>query len=74
MNGGHACRTIEETRSGGFHADVRELCDEPSTPSEPPPSSGRSEQATQPYTDPYADTMQAHASFTSSQPAWCVDE
>ncbi len=73
MNGGDACRTIEETKSAGFHVDVRGLCDALGAPSEPPPSSGRSEEPTLAYTDPYADTLEAHGSFTSDHPNWCVD-
>ena len=73
MNGGHACLTIEDTKSAGFHADVRSLCDALGTSSEPPPSSGRSEAATQPYADPFADTLASPASFASARPDWCVD-
>jgi hypothetical protein len=73
MNGGHGCLTIEDTKSAGFHADVRSLCDALGTSSEPPPSSGRSEAATQPYTDPFADTLASPASFANASPDWCVD-
>jgi hypothetical protein len=73
MNGGDACRTIEETKSGGFHADVRSLCEALGVPSQPPPSSGRSEEPTQPYADPYADTLAAPSSFASDHPSWCID-
>jgi hypothetical protein len=69
MNGGQACRTTGETRKGTFHADVRGLCE---APSEAPPSSRRSEVATQPY-DAYADTLAAPSTFSESQPQWCID-
>ena len=82
MSGGQACRTIEETRKASFHADVRGLCAAPrepsgaegsGAPSAPPPSSGRSEAATQPYTDAYADTLAAPSSLREGESEWCVD-
>ncbi len=73
MNGGHAFQTIEDTNRASFHADFRGLRGALGAPSEPPPSSGRSEAATQPYTDPFAATMAAPASFASDHPDWCVD-
>jgi hypothetical protein len=73
MNGGDACRTIEDTRSGGFHADVRGLCAALGQPSEPPPSSGRSEAVTHPYADAFADTMASPTALASDDPSWCVD-
>jgi hypothetical protein len=73
MNGGHACRATEETKTAGFHVDVRGLCEALGAPSEPPPSSSRSEDPTLAYTDPYADTLAAHGSFASAHPDWCVD-
>lgn len=81
MNGGQACRTIQETRAASFHADVRGLCAAPrdgsgawppGAPSEPPPSR-RSHAATQPCTDPYADTLAAPSSLSEGRPQWCVD-
>ena len=69
MNGGQACQTTGETRKATFHADVRGLC---GAPSEPPPSSGRSEAATQPY-DAYADTLAPPSSFSDARPQWCID-
>jgi GYF domain 2 len=73
MNGGHAFQTIEDTGSASFHADFRSLRGELGAPSEPPPSSGRSEASTRPCADPFADTMASPASFASDHPHWCVD-
>lgn len=72
MNGGHTCLTIEDTKSPGFHADVRSLCDALGTSSEPP-SSGRAEAATQQYVAPFADTLPSPESFSSARADWCVD-
>jgi hypothetical protein len=74
MTGEHACQEIEDRRGGGFHADVRGLCEALGSSGEPPPSSRRSAAATQPYTDPFADTLTAAAQgFASDRPDWCVD-
>jgi hypothetical protein len=72
MNGGQACRTTGETTSRSFHADVRGLCGG-LAPSEPPPSSGRSEAVTLPYADPFADTLAASSTLGADRPHWCVD-
>jgi len=74
MNGGYAFQSIEHTRSASFHADFRSLRGVLGAPSEPPPSSGRSEVATQPYADPFADTMASPPSLASDHPDWCVDD
>jgi hypothetical protein len=73
MNGEHAYQTIDDRRDAGFHADVRGLC-EALGGDAAPPSSRRSEAATQPYADPFADTVAAGgSSFASDCPEWCVD-
>jgi hypothetical protein len=73
MNGGYACRTMEETMGAGPHVDLCGSPDAAGAESTPPPSSGRSEAATRAYADPYADTLEVHASFGSTHPDWCVD-
>jgi hypothetical protein len=73
MTGEHACQAIEDRRAEGFHADVRSLCEALASQGGPP-SSQRSEAATRPYADPFADTLAAGASsFASDRPDWCVD-
>ena len=74
MTGEHASQAIEGTGGRGFHADVRGLCEALGSSCEPPPSSKRSEAATQPYANPFADTLAAGgSSFAGDRPDWCVD-
>jgi hypothetical protein len=72
MDGGQACREIEEATTVSFHADVRSLCESKGPFAEPPPSSRRSTTPTTPYAG-YADTLPAPSSPSPSQPEWCVD-
>jgi hypothetical protein len=72
MDGGQACRRIEDATKASFHADVRSLCESKGSFVEPPPSSRRSTTPTTPYAG-YADTLPAPSSTAPSEPEWCVD-